>query len=391
MSPSTYAPPVRSKVPPRAKSGAIMFIATFALVAVAGVHAEAPAANSPTGRGDNYYAAGNRIEITTPMTADVIVAGRQIDIGQPVAGDILAAGWRVAVTGRAEDDVRIAAGEVTVDAPVVGDLTLAGGDVTIGSHARVSGRAWLTGSTIRVDGLFEREVQIAGATVEISGEIRKPLRVVAEKFQILPSARILGPLTYKGSTEARIAEGAVVNGPITYDRIPEREARRARAFPAVSTLLFALHVFLAGLLVVIFLPRVETSVVEMLRRQPGRSLLAGFVVLVTTPVGALLLAISVLGLPIGLALGALYAMALFGGVLVTAFFVGDAEARLFKTGPIITRGQHALLLLAGVLTLALLRSLLGGLVVFASLLFGLGALVLTAHHAYSHVSLPASA
>ena len=183
MSPSTYVPPVRSKVAPRAKSGAIMFIATFALVAVAGVHAEAPAANSPTGRGDNYYAAGNRIEITTPMTADVIVAGRQIDIGQPVAGDILAAGWRVAVTGRAEDDVRIAAGEVTVDAPVVGDLTL----------------------------------------------------------------------------------------------------------------------------------------------------------------------------------------------------------------PIVTRGQHALLLLAGVLTLALLRSLLGGLVVFASLLFGLGALILSASQAYKHASLPASA
>jgi len=391
MHPSNSATPVRSRSAARLASGVAISIVTLGLVSAAGGPAQPPTPSSESPRADNYYAAGNHIEITTPMSADVIVAGRQVDIAQPVAGDILAAGWRVVLTGRADDDVRIAAGEVMVNAPVTGDLTIGGGEVTVGSHARVSGRAWLTGSTVRVDGLFEREVQIAGATVEIAGEIRQPLHVVAEKLQILPSARILGPLTYKGSAEARIAEGAVVNGPITYDRIPEREARRARAFPAVSTLLFALHLLLAGLLVVIFLPRVETSVVEMLRRQPGRSLLAGFVLLVTTPVAALLLVISVLGLPIGLALGALYAMALFGGVLVTAFFVGDAEARLFKTGPIVTRGQHALLLLAGVLTLAVLRSLLGGLVVFASLLFGLGALILAAHQAYSHVSGPASA
>jgi cytoskeletal protein CcmA (bactofilin family) len=391
MHPSSSAAAVRSKFAARLASGVVMSIVTIALAAATGAQVRAPAAGGQPTPADNYYAAGNRIEITTPMAADVIVAGRQIDIAQPVGGDILAAGWRVALSGRADDDVRIAAGEVAVNAPVTGDLTVAGGDVTIGSQTRVSGRSWLTGRNVRVDGVFERELQIAGATVEIAGEIRQPLHVVAEKLEILPSARILGPLTYKGSTEARIAEGAVVNGPITYDHIPQREARRARSFPAVSSLLFSLHLFLAGLLVVIFLPRVETSVVATLRRQPGRSLLAGFVLLVTTPVAALLLVISILGLPIGLAMGALYAMALFAGVVITAFFLGDAEARLLKTGPIVTRGQHALLLLAGVLTLALLRSLLGGVIVFVSLLFGLGALMLSAYQAYSNASSPASA
>jgi cytoskeletal protein CcmA (bactofilin family) len=391
MHPSKSAPFVRPDVAARLTRGAIISIVTIAFAAAAGGQTQAPSVSGQPTHADNYYAAGNRIDITTPMAADVIVAGRQIEIGQPVAGDILAAGWRVSLIGRADDDVRIAAGEVAVNAPVAGDLTIAGGDVTIGPQSHVIGRSWLTGSTVRVEGVFERELEIAGGTVEIAGEIRQPLHVVAEKLEIRPSARILGPLTYKGSSEARIAEGAIVNGPITYDRIPQREAQRARSFPAVSSLLFSFHLFLAGLLVVIFLPRVETSAVATLRGQPGRSLLAGFVLLVTTPVAALLLVISILGLPIGLAMAALYAMALFAGVLVTAFFLGDAEARLLKTGPVVTRGQHALLLLAGVLTLALLRSLLGGVIVFASLLFGLGALMLSASQAYSHVSSPVSA
>jgi hypothetical protein len=263
--------------------------------------------------------------------------------------------------------------------------------VTIGSHTQVSGRSWLTGQTVRIEGVFERELRIAGATVTVAGEIRQPLEVVADTFEILPSARILGPLTYRGSSEARIADGAVVSGPITFNKIPERETRQARSFPAASTLLFSIHLLFAGLLVVIFLPRVETSVVAALRAQPGRSLIAGFVLLVTVPVAALLLVLSVVGLPLGLAMGALYAIALFGGVLVTAFFVGDVEARLFKTAPIATKGQHALLLLAGVLTLALLRSVLGGVIVFASLLFGLGALMLVAYRALSPGSTPAAA
>jgi cytoskeletal protein CcmA (bactofilin family) len=362
----------------------------LALGAAALAQTSAPSLADSSARADNYYAAGNHIEITTPMPRDVIVAGRQIDISQPVAGDVLAAGWRITLTGRADDDVRIAGAEVLVNAPVTGDLTVAGGDVRVGRDAHVSGRSWITGGTVRIEGILERELHIAGASVQLAGEIHQPVEVVADRLEISPSARVLAPLTYKGPAEALISEGAVVNGPITFDRIPAREVRRARAFPVVSSLFFAIHVFLAGLLVVIFAPRVEESIVATLRTRPGPSLLAGFVMLVTIPVAVVLLILSVLGLAIGLTLAAVYAVGLLAGVLVTAFFVGDVEAKLFKTGPIVTRGQQALLLLAGVLTLALLRSLLGGFVVFVSMLFGVGALTLWLYAAYGRLSQPST-
>jgi hypothetical protein len=273
-----------------------------------------------------------------------------------------------------------------VNAPVNGDLTVAGGDVRVGSDAHVTGRSWITGGTVRIEGTLERELHVAGANVQLAGEVRQPVDIIADTLVILPSARLLGPVTYKGSTEVSVPEGAVVTGPITFDRIPEREARRARAFPVVSSLFFGIHVFLAGLLVVAFAPRVEESVVVTLRSRPGQSLLTGLVLLVAVPIAAIVLILSVLGLAIGLTLAALYAVALLAAVLVTAFFVGDLEAHLLKFGPIVTRGQQAMLLLAGVLTLALLRSLLGGFVVLASVLFGLGALTLWLHAAYQRVS-----
>jgi len=378
----TLVHPRRTRRVSPALSIGVLFIA----VALGWARGVAAQPGGVTHRVDNYYAAGNRIDIGTPMDGDVLVAGRTVEVTQSVAGDIMAAGWHVRLAAQAGDDVRIAGGEVTVTAPVDGDLVLVGGDVTVGADAKVQGRSWITGNTVRLDGTFERELRIAGASVQLGGEVRQPLVVTAEHFEILPTARVMAPVTYKGSTEATIAQGATMNGPIAFERIAPRTAREARAWPAVSTTLFTFHLLIAGLLLLYFVPQFEPSVVGTLRVQPLRSFVTGFAAFVIVPAAALALVLTVLALPLGLALGALYFIGLFVGVLATAFFLGDIEARLLKSGPLATRGQHALLLVAGVLTLAVLRLLLGGVIVFLAVLFGLGAVMLWAYRTYSHTS-----
>jgi len=234
--------------------------------------------------------------------------------------------------------------------------------------------------------VLARELNVAAAEVVITGELQKPVHIVAEKLDVRSGARVLAPVTYRGATEATIAKDATVTGPISFTRIDAREAQRARAWPAASTFLFVTHLFLAGLLVIAFTPRVERSVIETLRAQPLNSLLAGFTLLITVPIVALLLIVTVLGLPIGLVLAATYAVALFAGVLTTAFFLGDAEARWLKPQAEMSRGRQAALLLAGVLTLALLRMVFGGFAVFLAILFGLGALSVSFRQAYIRVT-----
>ncbi len=370
-------------------------VSILAATAFAATVAQAPApAPAESARPDNYYAAANRIVLSAPMPADVVVAGRDVELGASIAGDVLAAGWHVRLTGSADDDVRIAGGDLVLDAPVAGDLTAAGGSVTVGPRARVTGRSWLSGGTVRVEGVFERDLHVAGETVYIGGEVREPLEVVAERLEIQRTARLLGGLTHKGPTEARVAEGAVVNGPIRYSQIPQAEARRAREFAGVSGVLFVLHVFLAGVLVLAFAPRSGASLVTALRQRPGRSLLTGAVLLIGVPIAAVVLVVSVIGLPLGLVLAAAYAVAMFASLPATAFFVGDAEARLLARAPMTTRSQQAFVLLAGVLTLAVMRGLLGGVVVLASVLCGLGALAVWAWGSYGRATAtppPASA
>jgi hypothetical protein len=280
----------------------------------------------------------------------------------------------------------VAASDVTINAPIAGDVTIAGRSVRLGPEARVSGRSWITGASVQINGVLERELNVAAAEVVIAGEVQKPVRIVAEKLDIRSGARLLAPVTYRGTKEATIAKDATVTGPFTFTRIEARDARRERQLPAASTFLFTMHLFLAGLLVIAFMPRTERSVIDTLRAQPLKSFLAGITLLLTVPIAALFLMLTVLGLPIGLVLAATYAVALFAGVLTTAFFLGDAEARWLKPQAKETRGRRALMLLAGVLTLALLRMVLGGLAVFVAILFGFGALSVWLYQAYVSVA-----
>lgn len=393
--PAPIAPPAPSPAARRGRSWVAGWLGTLVAAALvqAPVAGQAPAAAGQpppaVTRPDNFYQAGNRVEITAPLEGDAVVAGRTVRIGQPVGGDILAAGWDVTLAATARDDVRIAGGTVRIDAHVAGDTTLAGGDVELGPNTHLMGRTWLTGDRVRVDGVVERDLHIAARVVQLAGDVRGPVEVVAEAFEVLPGARTSGAVTYRGRTPATVAPGATLSQPIAFERIEVDEARRARAWPGVSTFLFAVHLLAVGLLLLYVVPRFEPSMVATLRHHPGRSAIVGFVLLAAAPAVAVALVLSVLALPLGLALAMCYVMALFVAVLATAFFIGDLEARLVQAGPMTTRGQQALLLVAGVVTLALLRMLLGSVVVFAAMLLGLGALSLVAYEALAHTGTPA--
>jgi cytoskeletal protein CcmA (bactofilin family) len=331
---------------------------------------------------DNYYGASNHILITTPIGGDAVVAGRVVDINERVAGDVLAAGWRVSLIKPAADDVRVAGAEVFVNAPVEGDLTLAGGDVTIGADTHVAGRAWLSGGTVRTSGVFDRDLHIAGGTVVVDGEVRETVTIIAETLEIRPTAKLAGPLTYRSPREAQIGAGAAITGPVSYTKIEPQEAKRARSPWGFSNLLFAVNVFLAGLLFFVLLPRVADAAVATLRAQPGRSLLLGFAMLVTVPFAALLLVVTVFGAPIGISMVALYFVALLLGLLTAAYCIGELEARWLRRPVMPTAGGRAAILVAGVLTLVVLRALVGGLAVFTAIVFGLGALALWTYRTY---------
>ena len=107
---------------------------------------------------------------------------------------------------------------------------------------------------------------------------------------------------------------------------------------------------------------------------PGWSLFLGVASVPAVVVFAVILAVSIVGIPLLLVLAPAYLAFVFFGALVAAYFVG--RRIVFATGHY--RGGNALAAMVGalVLTLAYLIPVVGGLLLYGLALFGTGASIL---------------
>ena len=131
-------------------------------------------------------------------------------------------------------------------------------------------------------------------------------------------------------------------------------------------------------------PGFTLHAIGRISNDPLKSLGAGFLVMIITPLTAALLIAIVVGIWIGLSIMAIYLVALIVGFLVSCFFVGDWAARRFDKD-VSTNGRRFISVALAILLIGIISNipLLGGLLIFVLLLSGLGAVVMQLKDAYS--------
>lgn len=338
-------------------------------------------------RAENTYAVGGTVDVQAEIEADLLALGGTVAVRRPVAGDVTVAGGTVDLMGAVGGDIRAAGGTVTVQGDVGGEVVAAGGTVTVAPDARVAGRAWLSGGHVAVAGRIERGLGVAAASVSISGEVDGDARIAAPTIEVRAGARITGDLVYAGASAPHVDPGAHIGGRVT--PAPSGLARHAGRIGWVVRVIG--HVVLlgslivAGAVLVLLWPHFTISAARTIGRHPWRSLGLGLLVLVVPPIAAGLLMVTIIGIPVGLALAALYGMALLVGYLTASVFVGDAGARLAQQGPELSRGARLLSLVLALVVLAAigLVPVLGALVGLLTLLAGLGAFTLRAYERWA--------
>jgi cytoskeletal protein CcmA (bactofilin family) len=330
----------------------------------------------------DLYLAGGSVEVRGDVTGDVIAAGGSIIIDQRVVGDVLAVGGSIVIAAAVLDDVRAAGGSVSVTNRVDGDLILAGGSLELGPEAVVGGRAWLGGGELTVAGRITTKLKAAAERLVITGTIEGDVDVTAERIDIGPTARIAGTLTYRSQHEARIDPAAEIGGGIT--RVPMPQPSLAGRVLTKIIYAAALGV-LGGALILVF-PTFATATVRTLQQEPWAALGVGVVALVGIPIAFILMMITVVGFLLGVTVLAAYGFVLVFGFLAGALSLGDLAYRAVAAGagPDRPTGAWIAALLIGLAVVALVRlvPILGALMSFAVLVFGLGALLIAAHRAW---------
>jgi cytoskeletal protein CcmA (bactofilin family) len=136
---------------------------------------------------EDLYLAGERIEFRGEAAGDVMAAGAwNISIEGLVRGDVAAGAASVFVAGRVLDDVR-AAGQIVVIAAEVGDGLLAAGEVVrITEPSRVDGSAWIVGRRVDMSGQVRRELRVAAVRVRIGGTVEGDVYLAARTSRSCP-------------------------------------------------------------------------------------------------------------------------------------------------------------------------------------------------------------
>ncbi|MFQ5520081.1 MAG: hypothetical protein ACE5FK_01675 [Candidatus Methylomirabilia bacterium] len=336
---------------------------------------------------EDLYVAGGRLNILAEVQGDVVAVGGQITIGRLVKGDVIVAGGDVTVTGQVLDDVRAAGGAVAINGEIGGDVISAGGSVSIPTETKVGGRAWLAGRTVEVRGRIGKELKAAARRISLSGEVEGDANLAASEIEILSTARIKGDLTYRSPREAKIDPDAQIEGGVTHHRIDfvGKAARARGVIIGTGWILAVVGLMAAGVVLFLLFPNFTVSAARTIQTDLWKSLGLGFALLISAPVAGVILMMTVVGIPLGAMLFALYFVLLLVAFLTAALFLGELGARAFRRGPELAKGWRVLSLLVALIVLGLLSLIpvAGSLILFLALLFSLGAWAVHGYRTYA--------
>lgn len=332
---------------------------------------------------EDLYAAGRVVDIQAEVRGDVVVAGQDVSIDQSVQDDVIAAGEIVDIRATVGDDVRAVGRRVTIAGAVADHIVAAGETVRVLSSSTIGGRAWFAGQRIDVTGNIGRELKAVGKHISVAGEVGGDADLVAEHIEILPGAHIRGQLIYHSPNKPQVHDNARIDGGMIERPMPFVVEPGTEDQVGVA-LVFSISLMVAGLVYFLVFPRFSIAAARTIGSDPWKSLALGLALLVTVPFVIFLLLITVVGHLVALVLLAAYLVFMLVGFFSGVFYVADRGLHMIGKREPISRGLRSAGIIITIIVLAIIQliPILGGLISFLLLLFGLGALNLYSWRVY---------
>jgi len=234
-----------------------------------------------------------------------------------VAADSRAGGTVVIEEGESVNGLSAVGGTIVIEGTVDGDLQAYGSNVRITENGEVTGIVRAYGSDVRIDGTVGGNVlAYAGSVtlgetgdidnsfgavagdVTIAGAVGGDANVFAGEITLAETATVEGDLTYEGELDDR---GGTVGG------VTQKTQELALVPPAGPlSIVFSVFMFFASLLlgsILLYLgPRFADAAHETARAEPIRTAGAGVAAVGGVAIAIFLFAITVVGLPIAVAI-----------------------------------------------------------------------------------------
>jgi cytoskeletal protein CcmA (bactofilin family) len=331
----------------------------------------------------DLFAAGGRIRVEGTVEGDLVMAGGDIEISGHVLGDVLSSSGNLRVTGQVDGSVRSYAGNLLLKGTIGRNVMVAGGDLNIDRDAKIGGSITSFAGHESIDGHVGRDLLAMGGQVTITGDIQGSAKIRSGELIIDSSARVGGPIDFKGDNPPQVSSGAKLASPVHFEKLKhDNDYRTARYY--VWQVIWVAAFILFGLVLFSLMPKFAQDTVAA-AEQIGVTSGLGVLVLFGVPIAACIACITVVGLFIGLStLFVWYASLYFAQIIVGAVVGQWLMGRTSELWPLIGRMAVGL----AIVRLCTTIPHVGGWVKFAAILWGIGAISLSIYRRFQPVMAP---
>ncbi|MFA7685999.1 MAG: hypothetical protein WCX95_04340 [Candidatus Gracilibacteria bacterium] len=273
---------------------------------------------------DDFYVAGGRVEINADVNGDLFIAGGDVTVNGNVLGDLMVAGGKVTVKGNVSDDLRMFGGQGAIYGSVGDDVIVGGGQLDIAKTSIIGG-SLITGSGyLTIDGEVKGDVRGGVGMLIVNGKIGGSLIVtIEEKLDISKTALINGDVKYSALIDMNVPT-ASVKGMIHFNKFDNQEALKEVTNAYLSYRLMSYLSALLFVLIMIWLtPNALIKAAENTKKDILKTFGIGVVTMIAGFVGAILLMVTIIGIPLGLMIFAALFMAAYVAKIFVAAWVAS--------------------------------------------------------------------
>ncbi len=325
---------------------------------------------------DDLIVAGNTLKIDGAVSGNLITACRYLTQNGMVFGSLFNGSQFADIFGRVNGSLTSFSQHLTLSGQVKRNVVAFGQNINLASVSTVEGEATLFGAEILVDGVVLKGLKASGERIVISGMVKGDVNLNGKSITILPTAEILGNLTYKSPKEAKISAGAKIAGETKWTEFKGRAPKRPtfKKFSWVS-FLFLLASMATGLVLLVLFKNQTQKIKLTIQKSFWKSLGSGFVLAIVSPIGAIILMVTLIGIPLAVITGFLYLILFYIAKIFTGLALGETVIALFKKDQI----PMGWSLMAGLVLLYILVGLpyIGWFIYTLAFMIGLGGIVLS--------------
>lgn len=339
---------------------------------------------------DNYYITGSNVTINDDIDKDLNIAGVNVVINSNITGDLHIAGKNVVIKGNIGQDLMVLGGTVELKGNVKGDVLVFGGKVIISENSLISGDSIVLGGEFEYLGNISGNLNTITGNVNLNGYIGGDSIVTTQKLIVgnFFDTKTDSSVLYFSPEKAEVSEEVSDN--FVYNRTKEwKESRIIQSnissfFGFWSLLRFITTILMIYLIIHLFKPFTNT-VINFGDKKWVSALIIGLIVTIAVPAIAILLMVSLIGLPLGLILLTVFTIVFIIRIAVASMIVGGWFKELYekKKGK---NHKHTNMLFSiiGLVALLLVKLVpyVGDMIYFAISLIAIGAIM---HYLYKTV------